>query len=89
MNQTFKYNYLAAKKYQNHPFPKGYYWRHVPLPDYQHIEITHTETGKYVKFCSRIHVNKLVSIGPSYSLEFTDDDIIRDLSGQICHRYGI
>lgn len=89
MNKTFKYNFLLAKKYQHHPFPKGYYWTTIPLPDYQHIEITYTETGKYVKFYSKLHVNKLESIGPSYSLEFTDHEIIKDLSGKIAYRYGI
>lgn len=88
MSKVFKYNYLLKKEYQNPPFPK-FYWKQRPLPKYQHIQITHTETGKYVMFYSRIHENKLTSIDPSFSNDFTDHEIIKEVSGKIAYRFGI
>ena len=36
---------------------------------------------------SSIHVNKRVKVGPSYSLDWTPDNIVRDLSGDIYDRF--
>jgi|11BtaG_2_1085332.scaffolds.fasta_scaffold02518_4 hypothetical protein len=87
MSEKFKYNYLLVREYQH--WPRVYYWVQRPLADYYHIEIHHTKTGKYVYFYSRIHVNELTLINPSFSNDFTDHEIIKDVSGKIAYRFGI
>jgi len=89
MSEIFKYDYLLKIEYQHHPLPRGSYWAQKPLANYHHIEIHHTKTGKYVYFYSRIHENKLTLINPSFSNDFTDHEIIKEVSGKIAYRFGI
>ena len=60
-----------------------------PLPAYMHLTITEENGSKRLKVYSRVHVNKEVAVGPSYSDSFSDVFIIKDLSGEILHRFGV
>ena len=71
------------------PEENGYRWRPLPLPNYQHISITTKEDSKYLTVYSEIHMNKEVKYTPTFSLEFTDADIIKDLSSRIIRDYDI
>jgi hypothetical protein len=53
------------------------------LPDWIHVIITEQGDSKFLTVYSRIHVNKEVKVGPSYSADFSDRDILKDLSGKI------
>lgn len=53
------------------------------LPDWIYITVTRDGDSKYLTVYSRIHVNKEVIVGPSYSLEWSDQAVIKELSGRI------
>lgn len=64
-------------------YPAGYRMELEQLPDWIYITITKEGDSKYLTVHSRIHINKEVKIGPSYSTDFCDRDIIKDLSSQV------
>lgn len=72
---------------QVRPNPFGYYWEVSPLPDWIHLTIEEIKGSKVLKVISRIHVDTCKQVGPSYSTDFSDQDIIKDLSGEISGRY--
>lgn len=78
------YHLLVRVEYQSE---RGYRMETTPLPDWIHITITETLEDKYLEVHSRIHMNKRARVGPTYSLAFSDFEIIRDLSGEISRRY--
>jgi len=61
----------------------------IPLPDWIHVNIITSKStdNKHMVVCSRIHVNKEIRVGPSYSDTFTDQEILKDLSGKVYHRF--
>ena len=61
----------------------GYRWEPRALPDWIHIEIVDKENSKVVYVCSRIHVNKRERFPTGYSNEFSDYEILRDVSGEV------
>ena len=81
---TEYYNLLARVEY---PGDKGCRMEVIPLPDWIHITITETLEDKYLEVHSRIHMDKRARVGPTYSLTFSDYEIIKDLSGEISSRY--
>lgn len=82
-----KYNYLICRV--EYPTERGYRMEPRPLPDWIYITITEDKGAdeKYMTVYSRIHVNKEVRMNPSYSCAFSDQDIIKDLSGEVGHRF--
>ena len=70
-----------------YPMEHGYRMEVSPLPDWIYITITEKDNSKYLTVYSRIHVNKEVKINPSYSIDFRDMDIIKDLSGEVASRF--
>lgn len=83
---TAIYNHLYYRV--EYPLERGYRMLPKPLPHYMHISITDDSKGsKHLTVHSRIHVNKEVKVGPSYSAEFSDNDIIKDLTAEIHRRF--
>ena len=79
-----KYTHLLERV--NYPSENGYRMEVFKLPDWIHLTVTEGES-KFLTVHSRIHVNKAVIVGPSYSTEFRDRDLIAELSGEISHRF--
>ena len=81
-----KYHHLLARV--EYPRERGYRMEAMPLPDWIYITITDDLKGsKYLTVYSRFHIPKEVKINPSYSSDFNDRDIIKDLSGEIAGRF--
>jgi hypothetical protein len=70
-----------------YPREGGYRTEATDVPNWMHLEIIEKGTSKRLWVHSRIHMNKKSTIGPQYSSEFTDQEILKDLSGEIFHRY--
>lgn len=79
--QVRKYNHLLCRV--EYPAERGYRMEPEQLPDWIHVTITEDNDSKYLTVHSRMHVNKEVRVGPSYSADFNDRDLLKDLSGQI------
>ncbi len=79
--QVRKYNHLLCRV--EYPAERGYRMEPKELPDWIHVTITENNDSKCLTVYSRIHVNKEVRVGPSYSADFNDRDLLKDLSGQI------
>jgi hypothetical protein len=80
-----RYNYLLSRV--EYPIERGYRIETTPLPDWIYVVITKQGDDKYLTVRSRIHMNKEVRIGPTYSVDFSDWDILKDLSGEISKRF--
>lgn len=65
----------------------GYYTEQQKLPDWMHIVVTNDNDSKYLTVHSRIHMNKEVRVGQEYSTDYSDNDIIKELSGEIAYRF--
>ena len=79
------YNHLMVRV--EYPRESGHRMECEPLRPWMHITVTNDGESKWLTVHSRIHKNKAVKVGPSYSLEFTDQEIIKDLSGDVKHRF--
>ena len=79
--QVRKYNHLLVRV--EYPAERGYRMEPKQLPDWIHVTITEDKGSKYLTVHSRIHVNKEVRVGPSYSAYFNDRDLLKDLSAQV------
>lgn len=71
----------------NYPEERGYRIEPVDAPRWMKIEVTEEQGSKVLYVHSRIHMNKKVRVGPLYSTEFTNHQILKDLSGEIYHRF--
>lgn len=73
-------------RYYNPEIGKHY---HIPqaLPNWIHIEIEQKGNTKTIFVCSKIHVNKRVKLNPTYSSEFSDVVILKELSHLISHKF--
>lgn len=80
-----KYNYLLSRV--EYPMERGYRMEPFLLPDWIYITITEEGDSKFLTVHSKIHVNKEVKLNPSYSSEFTDQEIIKDMSGKVSYRF--
>jgi hypothetical protein len=83
MSEERRYDYLLARVQD----VGGYRMEPTPLPDWMHITISDEGDSKWLTVHSRIHLNKAVRMNPAYSKDFSDRDIIKDLSGQITHDF--
>jgi len=82
-----KYDYTVGMFWciENH----GYYTEQQELPDWMHIVVTNDNDSdsKYLTVHSRIHMDTEVRVGPEYSTDYSDHDIIKELSGEIAYRF--
>ena len=87
MSTVNKYYHLYHRV--NYPMENGYHMESYPLPDWIYITITtiEEENSKYLTVHSRLHLDKEVVINPTYTCNFTDDDLIRDLSAEVSSRF--
>lgn len=78
---TYHHRYVMQWDFSRH----GHYYEAVKLPPYLHVTITENKTteSKFLTVYSRIHVNKVVKINPSYSSDFSDKVILEELSSKI------
>lgn len=83
--QIRRYDHLLCRV--EYPAEGGYRMEPKQLPGWIHITITEQDDSKFLTVHSRIHMNKEVKVGPSYSVDFRDRDIIKDLSGKISYRF--
>ncbi len=80
-----KYNYTFVKTWCGQL--NGHYTEREELPDWMHIVVTTDNDSKYLTVHSRIHMNKEVRVGPEYSTDFSDEAIIKELSGEVDYRF--
>jgi hypothetical protein len=87
MSKVNKYHHLYHRV--NYPRENGYRMESYQLPDWIYITITtiEEENSKYLTVYSRLHLDKEVVISPTYSCNFTDDEIIKDLSSEVSSRF--
>lgn len=78
-----EYKHLYVQKREG----RGYRWEIAHTPEYLTLTITEDKNSKFLTVKSRIHVNKSVIMHPAYGLGFTDQQIIKDLSGEIYKRF--
>ena len=83
--KTRKYDYLLYRV--EYPAERGYRIEPQMLPDWIHITVTNDGESKYLVAHSRIHINRDVKIGPDYSTDYSDRDIIKDLSSEVSTRF--
>ena len=76
-----RYDHLLARV--EYPAERGYRMESYQLPSWIHFTITEQDDSKWVTVYSRIHANKEVKMNPTYSSKFTDQEIIKDMSGKI------
>lgn len=80
-----------TKKVRTYDYIRGTnkYFPIIPLPSYLHLTIT-TDTEsecKYVTAYSKIHVNKEVRLSSTYSLDYSDQEILKDNALDIFQMY--
>lgn len=91
MTDDTLYEYLYSETYDRwrvrHTLP-------VRLPSWIRIRIErtknngpHGEDTKQLFVLSKIHKKRIGQVGPSYSADFSDTEIIKDLSATISSRY--
>ena len=80
-----KYHHLFRRK--EYPAERGYRMESVQLPDWIYLTISEENNSKYIIVHSKIHVNKEVKMPTSYSVSFTDNEIIKDQSANIYNRF--
>jgi hypothetical protein len=85
MSEVNRYDYLLVRV--EYPRERGYRMEPRHLPDWLHLTITKQGNNKFVTVYSRIHVTKELRMPTSYSDEFSDYAILKDISGEISHRF--
>lgn len=81
-----RYDYTLVRV--EYPLERGYRMEARKLPDWIHLLVEEDNCGsKRVRVNSRIHVNKSVLLGNAWSSEFSDYEVIKDISGEIAHRW--
>jgi len=85
MSSVNTYHHSYHRVY--YPIERGYRMEPYQLPNWIHLTITNDGGSKYLTVYSKIHVNKEVRVEPSYSSDFTDSEIIKDLSGKVFHMF--
>ena len=79
-----EYKHLPYKHYES---PFGYRWVYSEIPDWLSVEIHQEGDTKKVFVRSRIHKDKYKQVHPSYSSDWSDTDILKDIAGEIHYRY--
>lgn len=83
--------YKHLYKRVEYPMEGGYRIEPYQLPSWLVVEIR-TNRDTNTKVCvvkSKIHTNKEVEMIPPYSADFTDEEVLEDLSGKIKRQFGI
>ncbi len=80
-----KYHHILTRV--EYPREGGYRMEPEQLPDWIYLTITEQETNKFLTVHSRIHMNKEVRVGPTYRNEFTDQELLRDLSADVRYMF--
>lgn len=80
-----RYNHLLTRV--EYPAESGYRMEPSPLPDWIYITISEDKDNKWLTVHSRLHVNKEIRIHPTYSSDFPDSYLIKDLSGEVASRF--
>lgn len=83
--QVRRYDHLLCRV--EYPAERGYRMEPKQLPNWLYVTITEQGDSKFLTVYSRIHVNKEVKINPSYSVNFSDRDILKDLSGKVSEMF--
>lgn len=81
--QTYHHMYHRV----DYPLERGYRMESVKLPDWICLSVALEGDSKRLTVHSRLHVNKEVKMNPIYSTDFTDIEIIKDLSGEIYSQF--
>ena len=84
------YNYIYYR--QEYPQERGYRMHTQTLPDWIKVKIEQHRNGTYsvskkLYVESRLHVNKRVKLGPDYSVDYPNRDILIELSAEISRRW--
>lgn len=79
----YRYTYSRVE----YPVERGYRMEPKPLPDWIYFTITKKGDSKVVTVFSRYHVNKEVVLNPSFSSEYTDKEIIKEISSKIYKKF--
>lgn len=74
-----EYTFVYVRQYEAH----GYRTVPQPLPNWLKVEIRTEGDSKVAYVHSRIHVNRVVALNPTFSTDFSDADILKDLSAKI------
>lgn len=80
-----KYHHIYHRV--EYPSERGYRMEPEPLPDWIYLTVVESGTSKQLTVHSRIHENKEVKLNPSYSSDFSDQNIIQELSAEIGRRF--
>ena len=85
---TFNFIYYR----QEYPQERGYRMHAEKLPDWIKVNIGYQPDGtgsccKRLYVESRIHVNKRVKVGPDYSADYTEKEMLIELSSEIYRRW--
>lgn len=70
-----------------YPRERGYRMEAYPTPHTMYLTITEKDNSKFLTVHSKIHKNKEIVMNPSYSCDFSDQEIIKDLSAEIHQRF--
>lgn len=79
------YDYLICRV--EYPAERGYRMEPSKLPPWIHVDITEDGDSKWLTVHSRIHVNKEVRMKPTFSSQFSDWEILKELSGKISRAF--
>lgn len=87
MSTVNRYDWLLERV--EYPRERGHRMHPSNLPPWIYLTITDDQEQdcKFVTVYSRIHVNKEVRLPTTFSREFGDYEIIRDVSGTIANRF--
>ena len=82
-----RYNHLIHRV--EYPRERGYRMEFSPLPAWIYVTITEDEEKdcKYLTVYSRWHMNKEVRINPDYSIRYPNEEMLKELSGEIASRF--
>jgi hypothetical protein len=81
--RTYNHGFVRVE----YPRERGYRMEPKQLPHWMHITVTEDNDSKFLIVHSSVHMNKEVRVGPSYSTDFTDAEIIKDLTSEIYRRF--
>ena len=84
MKRIYRHYYQRVRDIGN---PFSILTKVISLPPWMHLTIDCEGDTKTLTVHSRIHKNKNVKMNPVYSSEFTDIEIIKDLSNKIYSRF--
>ena len=85
MSKVVRYDILFYRV--EYPEERGYRMEPKALPPWTYVTITTENDSKYLTVYSRIHMNKEVRMLPDFSTNFSDEDILKDLTYEIHSRF--